>query len=175
MQSVLVECTTPDSLGPSLGLNRASNEPRVRAMPSLAFSSPNAFSGWSSDLRASGDGGSDAARGRIGWHLRQAENLLGALTFVRVDAAWVVCRFEATPAFASIRPLFEAELDLFDHYADWDTWETAYRQIADLELSLDPIQGGEPLQDFLLHVEGDTAWFKVFGSVRLQTGVSRHG
>jgi hypothetical protein len=107
--------------------------------------------------------------------LRQAEVLLGALTFVRVDAAWVVCRFAATPAFAGIRPLFEAELDLFDHYVDWDTWETAYRQIAELDLSLDPIQGGEPLQDFLLHVEGDAAWFKVFGGVRLQTGVSRHG
>jgi hypothetical protein len=101
--------------------------------------------------------------GELKWLLVAGEEVLGTLTATEVDAPWVYCQFEPTDLFASLRPLFEAEaalLDTLDDDASMATWEAAYAPIEALHLLLIPDRGGAPLETFLLHLQGEQAWFR---------------
>jgi len=37
---------------------------------------------------------------------------------------------------------------------------TAFEKVDQLGLILVPVDGGEPITDFLLHIDGNTAWFR---------------
>jgi hypothetical protein len=55
--------------------------------------------------------------------------------------------------------LFEEELKLLD--ADrMDEWETAYERITSLGLQLIDMKDKKSIDEFLLHVRGNEAWFR---------------
>jgi hypothetical protein len=87
--------------------------------------------------------------------LVQGETVLGTLTYNDVDFPWVNCTFVATPAFISVKPLFDAEL----HAAE-DDWEQIYTQILSLGLQLVNQERNQCIDTFLLHIEDTWASFR---------------
>jgi hypothetical protein len=87
--------------------------------------------------------------------LVQGETVLGTLTFTDVDFPWVNCTFEATPDFAAVKPLFDAEL-----HAPEEEWEQIYTQIIALGLQLVNHERDQCIDTFLLHIEDTWASFR---------------
>ena len=94
--------------------------------------------------------------------LRRGDVLLGTLHACGSDQPWLVCRFEATAAFEEVRPLFDEELRIMDSMSDLDVdaWERAYGRIDNLGLRLVPADGGDAIDAFLLHIQGQRARFR---------------
>lgn len=93
------------------------------------------------------------------YQLRRGEDLLGRLNSYASDFPWVHCKFEPSASFAELRPLFDEELRLLDG-EDIVAWEEAYEKIRALNLRLVAMNGGDEIGDFLLHIDGDEAWFR---------------
>jgi hypothetical protein len=97
-------------------------------------------------------------------HLKRADELLGTLRSYSTDFPWVNCRFEPLPAFEDVRPLFDEELRLLDTgLVDSDQveqWEIAYNRITSIGLRLFDIEQENYIDEFLLHIRGDEAWFR---------------
>ena len=72
---------------------------------------------------------------------------------------WTECRFTPTPAFTRVAALFAAELEFLNR-DEMEAWEAAYDRVARLGLELRPADGGEPIREFILHVDGEQAWFR---------------
>ena len=105
-----------------------------------------------------------SARGRPGtpWKLMRGTELLGTLEVLGPDQPWLNARFTAPPTFEEVRAHFEEELRLLN--ADrMEEWAAAWERILALGLWLDPQDGGPPIGDFLLHVDGESAWFRYHG------------
>lgn len=80
--------------------------------------------------------------------------LLGTLTRTDSDPPWWEGAFEPAPDFESIRPLFDCERELLDADDDMDAWSFAYDELAN-GLVLEPLDGRDPITEFLLHIEAD--------------------
>lgn len=81
--------------------------------------------------------------------------LLGTLTRTGGDMPWWEGVFEPAPGFEAVRPLFDRERALLD--ADrLEEWEAAWDELA-AGLALEPLDGREPLTEFLLHIAGRQA------------------
>ena len=94
------------------------------------------------------------------WRLvRPDGERLGRLVQDGAERSWILCRFEADPGFTAVAELFAEDLGLIEE-DEMDAWEMIHERIADLGLVLVPEHGGEPLREFLLHVDGDRAWFR---------------
>jgi hypothetical protein len=94
------------------------------------------------------------------WILKAGAEILGMLTFKEQDQPWVVCYFQAKPAFAKFESYFKEELRLLD-LEDMISWEQAYSAIDGLGLVLEQVnQEEEKIMDFILHIRGDEAWFR---------------
>lgn len=93
------------------------------------------------------------------WLLMQKDVILGELSNPNLDMPVFFCTFRARPEFEQIRPLFDEELRLLNEEV-MDEWETAYRRIDALKLRLKPKDGGRSIRRFILHVEGEMAWFR---------------
>ncbi len=92
-----------------------------------------------------------------GWQLLLEEKVAGYLNLRGVDQPIFFCDFEPTPEFAAYAPLFAEELRLLN--ADLvNEWMSCYARIEALEPRL--VGGGEDINELLLHIEGDTAWFR---------------
>jgi hypothetical protein len=91
--------------------------------------------------------------------LMHGTTVLGTLTKTDVDMPWVQCTFVPTPAFATIQPLFEAEQQALTDQNDV-LWEQLYEQIDALGLRLVNQDKGQSIGQFLLHIDGDQAWFR---------------
>lgn len=78
---------------------------------------------------------------------------------VGIDQPFVQCTFEATPAFESVRSLFDEELRLVND-DQIDEWMVAYERLTARGLRLRSVATGEAVEDVLVHVEGDRAWFR---------------
>ena len=88
--------------------------------------------------------------------------VLGTLEVLGPDQPWFNGRFTATPAFEEVRADFQEELRLLN--ADRiEEWSAAWERILALGVRLDPQDGGPPIEDFLLHVDGESAWFRFHG------------
>jgi hypothetical protein len=86
------------------------------------------------------------------------DSVLGDIEVSDADFPWLLGRFVAGPAFSSVAHLFARELDLVNS-DDLDAWEAAYRAIESQDLRL-LRPDGTAVAEVLLHVDGDTAWFR---------------
>lgn len=102
-------------------------------------------------------------RGRTGetWRLRRDGDLIGELVVHEMDQPFLVARFLANPGFEEVRALFEeslAKLKDAEKRDEWDEWESAYRRILAAVQLEDP--DGRLVPEFMLHIEGDKAWWR---------------
>lgn len=72
------------------------------------------------------------------------------------DWPWEEARVDASEAFEALRPMFAEETRLLD--ADDPSWDDAYIEIRRNFTLLGP--DGRPTPEFLLHIEGDRAWWR---------------
>ena len=72
------------------------------------------------------------------------------------DMFWHDGTFAATPAFDAIAPLFAETHQLLER-DEMDAFEAAYERIVALGLELQPVEGGVPVREFLLHIDGEEA------------------
>jgi putative SOS response-associated peptidase YedK len=93
------------------------------------------------------------------YRLYRGDRLLGTLNRTGADMPWHLGTFEPTPAFEEVRPLFERELALLN--ADrMDEWMTAWGEVTALGLRLEPVPASTPIEEFVLHIEGPSAWWR---------------
>ena len=91
------------------------------------------------------------------WKLTKKAETLGYLELSDIDQPWFMCSFKPTELFSQVADLFEKELKIEDP----EEWEILYKQIIDLGLLLEPTNETEaPIKEFLLHIEGNEAWFR---------------
>ena len=94
------------------------------------------------------------------WELvRPDGEVLGRLAQDGADGPWVLCSFQAGAGFAEVAELFAEDIGLIEE-DEMDAWAMVYERIERLGLSLRPADGGEPIREFALHVDGDRAWFR---------------
>ncbi len=93
------------------------------------------------------------------WRLVQGEELLAELIVTGGDFPWLNARIRAMPGFEAVRPLFEEELRALEHIDDdLGSWQAAYDRIRRAVSLLYP--EGRPVPEFLLHVDGEDAWWR---------------
>lgn len=95
----------------------------------------------------------------IEFQLWRGEDLLGKLTSCTSDFPWLNCKFEPCASFAELSAFFEEELRLLNA-EDWVAWEQAYEKIRALKLRLVSAKEDQEIDEFLLHIDGDQAWFR---------------
>ena len=93
------------------------------------------------------------------FHLMKDKELLGVLHSYESNFPWLNCKFEATSAFEKFRPLFETELAALGA-DDMTNWEAAHERITELDLNLLNIDENKWIDNFLLHIEDNEAWFR---------------
>ena len=97
------------------------------------------------------------------WEMRCGAEVLGEITVTEVDFPWVSGGFAARAGFARFAPLFAEELALLgpalddDSAVTVDDWEAVYGRI-DAAVTL--VAPGGPVAEFLVHIDGDAAWFR---------------
>ncbi|MFI5606131.1 hypothetical protein [Amycolatopsis sp. NPDC051903] len=93
------------------------------------------------------------------WRLVRGDELLGEIVLENADMAWHFGRFKPQPAFAEVKPLFDEELALVDSGLEdnYDAWERIWERIT---ASMSLVSPRGPVPEFLLHVQGDEAWFR---------------
>ena len=95
------------------------------------------------------------------YRLVRGDTLLGTVTHhaTQDDFPWHGGVFEPTPDFDSVRPLFDEELRLLN--ADqMDEWGVVLEQIERPGLRLEPLHGGSPVTEFLIHIDGAKTWWR---------------
>lgn len=103
------------------------------------------------------DGGIDVTG--QSWDLKQQERLIGTLTFESQDMFWSDCRFAPAPAWDDLRPLFAKSREAW-RSGDTDAALEADEAIHAVGLVLLPSDGGAPITDFLLRIDGYEARFR---------------
>ncbi|MDQ0766413.1 hypothetical protein QFZ32_000924 [Streptomyces canus] len=93
------------------------------------------------------------------WKVRSGDEAVGDILIDEADFPWLAGRFTAGPGFAGVRELFARELALVeeDDEERQQQWEEAYDEVR-RRVSLHA--PGGPVPEFLLHIEGDRAWFR---------------
>ncbi|WP_181806271.1 hypothetical protein [Streptomyces shenzhenensis] len=90
------------------------------------------------------------------WQVRGGREPVGEIVVDETDFPWLHGTFTPGPGFAGVRDLFARELVLAQD-EDWEAWEEAHDEIR-RQVSLIAPDG--PVPEFLLHIEGDRAWFR---------------
>lgn len=88
------------------------------------------------------------------WKLYAGDELVADLVVTGLDDPWLLAHVEAHPGLERFRPLFEAELQGEDGDIG-DPRLSALRR--ELRLSK---PGGKRVAAFMLHVDGDEAWWR---------------
>ncbi|AVH57533.1 MULTISPECIES: hypothetical protein [Streptomyces] len=93
------------------------------------------------------------------WQLRRGDEVIGRMTLEAIDMFWHDCRFEASTGWPTLKPFVEASR------AAWKQGDTEAALEADeaiyaLGLELVPEDGGEPITEFLLRIDGNFARFR---------------
>ncbi|MET7733474.1 hypothetical protein ABZT02_19180 [Streptomyces sp. NPDC005402] len=93
------------------------------------------------------------------WQVRGGGDRVGDILIDEADFPWLSGRFTAGPGFAGVRELFARELALMDEFDEerQQEWEKAYDEVRRRVSLLAPTG---PVAEFLLHIEGDRAWFR---------------
>ncbi|MFJ6070515.1 hypothetical protein ACIQFU_06630 [Streptomyces sp. NPDC093065] len=95
----------------------------------------------------------DGGRGR-----GEAGAEIGEILTEDADFPWLSGRFRSGPAHGAVQDLFARELALVerDDAEHWTEWETVR---AEIERRVRLVSPDGPADGFLLHVEGERAWF----------------
>ncbi|MBM7771885.1 hypothetical protein JOD54_002089 [Actinokineospora baliensis] len=95
---------------------------------------------------------------RIGevWRLTSGDDPVADIVINDSDFPWLYGRLVPLPAFDRFRPLFDQELALVES-PDVAAWDSVHAKIA-ASLTLHAPTG--PVAEYLLHVDGDEAWFR---------------
>ncbi len=94
---------------------------------------------------------------REGWDLVINDVIVGRLALDHVDQPIFFCDFTPTAEFERVAPLFAEELRLLD--ADlMDEWIEYYERIDELKPRL--VSGSGVIDDPLLHIKANEAWFR---------------
>ncbi|GHH00034.1 hypothetical protein [Streptomyces lanatus] len=93
------------------------------------------------------------------WMVRGGDGPVGEILVDDSDFPWLSGRFTPGPGYEAVRDLFVRELALLERDQDEerDQWEAAYDEIR-RRVTLASPDG--PVAEFLLHIEGDRAWFR---------------
>jgi len=91
------------------------------------------------------------------WRVRGGGEAVGEILIDDVDFPWLAGTFTAGPGFEAVRELFARELALAERDDDREEWERVYGEIG-RRVALSSPDG--PVAEFLLHIEGDRAWFR---------------
>ncbi|NUP23775.1 MAG: hypothetical protein HOZ81_48525 [Streptomyces sp.] len=104
------------------------------------------------------------------WQVRggDGDGPVGEILIDEADFPWLSGRFSPGPGYDTVRDLFARELALLERDSEDDgeergageageAWEAAYDEIR-RRVSLSSPDG--PVAEFLLHIEGDRAWFR---------------
>ncbi len=89
------------------------------------------------------------------WHLHSGDVPVGEILIDEADFPWLSGHFTAAAAFATLRELFASQLALAEDPGE--EWERVYDEIR-RRVSLTSPEG--PVPEFLLHIEGERAWFR---------------
>ena len=92
--------------------------------------------------------------------LKCGAKVLGTLKPYDLDQPFINCKFEPAEAYADFKPLFDAELQELEKDEDLDHWQRLYQKIFDLGLRLESEDGSEQINEFLLHIQDNEAWFR---------------
>lgn len=90
------------------------------------------------------------------WQLAHRSGPAGRITVEEADFPWLYGRFTPGPAYPEVRPLFVRARALCEA-EDWTGFDSVYDEIR-AAVSLTSPDG--PVPEFLLHIDGDTAWFR---------------
>ncbi|MFJ1706029.1 hypothetical protein [Kitasatospora sp. NPDC088346] len=86
----------------------------------------------------------------------QGSEPVGEIVIDDTDFPWLHGRFVPGPAYPAVEPLFVRSAALSEA-EDWEAFDEVYRRIR-AAVSLGSPAG--PVPEFLLHIEGDRAWFR---------------
>ncbi|MFC4056794.1 hypothetical protein ACFOWE_00660 [Planomonospora corallina] len=97
------------------------------------------------------------------WRLRHRGEPAGEIRVDDLDFPWMYGRFTPLPGFAAVAPLFAEDLALVeaDDDFDGDAWEAVHERLDEHLTLVSP--SGEPVAAFILHVDGERAWFRYIG------------
>lgn len=101
---------------------------------------------------------------KTSYRLLRGDTILGYVTSdnTKFDQPWFAGTFKPSAEFETVRPLFERELRLLDTL-DTDTtdeYEALWEVIEGPGLRLESIDTGESIHGMLIHIDGDTAWWR---------------
>jgi hypothetical protein len=83
---------------------------------------------------------------------------IGEIVIDDADFPWLSGRFRAGPAYGAVQELFARELALLEGgEGPGEEWEAVY---AEIERRVRLVSPDGPVAEFLLHVQGERAWFR---------------
>ncbi|WP_019070081.1 hypothetical protein [Streptomyces hokutonensis] len=91
------------------------------------------------------------------WQVHKGDESVGEILIDDADFPWLSGKFTAGPAFDAVRELFARELALAQADDEWARWEEVYDEVR-RQVALTSPDG--PVPEFLLHIEGERAWFR---------------
>ena len=86
--------------------------------------------------------------------------LLGEISPTHDDFPWHYGTFEASVEFRAIASLFESELRVLKETHGGSDWDKAYDLISSAGLRLEPVGPGRVISNPLIHIQGDSAWWR---------------
>lgn len=94
------------------------------------------------------------------WHLHHQGARVAALHVTERDFPWLTARVVPLPGYAAVADLLAEELRLHEASEDAETpeWTAAYRRIREVTRLTRP--DGSEVPEYLLHVDGDEAWWR---------------
>ena len=93
------------------------------------------------------------------YRVYRGNQFLGTLTQTGGDMPWFDGIFEPAPEFAAVQSLFDHARELLANNRMFE-WESAWEEIAEPGLRLEPLDGREAITKFLLQIEGRKASWK---------------
>ena len=93
------------------------------------------------------------------WWLKRGDETLARILVYGIDQPWFLGRFEPLGGFEAVRGRFERQLYLLEQ-KDWAAFEELWAELCGLGLTLERPGTGEVASEFLLHIQGQDAWFR---------------
>ncbi|WP_327673888.1 hypothetical protein [Kitasatospora sp. NBC_00458] len=90
------------------------------------------------------------------WRLVRQDDSVGEIVVEEADFPWLYGRFIPGTAFPDVEPLFTRSLALSEAEA-WEAFDDVHEEITKAVSLISP---SGPVAEFLLHIQGDTAWFR---------------